>query len=62
MLYVMYKTERFSHKSGCAMQFIKCLKQTGLQCYSKNFNYILLLKSAITMCSLVMSLSSCDFL
>ena len=37
MLYIMYKTERFSYKSGRAMRFAKHLKETGLQCYSKNF-------------------------
>ena len=37
MLYTMYKTECFSHNSGCAMRFVKHLEVTGLQCYSKNF-------------------------
>ena len=38
MLYITYKTECFSAKR---------LKETGLQCYSKNFG-LLLLKSVIT--------------
>ena len=37
MLYIMYNTERFSYKSGRAMRFAKRSKETGLQCYSKNF-------------------------
>ena len=72
-----YKTERLSYKNGHAMWVMKCLIETGLQCYSKNFGLRLLLKSVITkvllykvkfksvwvaMCSLVMSLSSRDFL
>ena len=51
MLYITYKTEHFSHKSGCAMWFTKHLEETSLQCYSKNLalnNYILLLKSVAT--------------
>ena len=41
--------ERFGHKSGRAMWFVKCLKETGLQCYSKNFDYIYTtFKSVIT--------------
>ena len=44
MLYITYNTEHFSHKSGRAMQFEKCLEETGLQCYLALNNYILLLK------------------
>ena len=29
MLYIMYNTEQFSHKSGYAMRFAKRLKKLG---------------------------------
>ena len=51
MLYIMYKMEHFSHKSGRAMRFVKQVKETGLQCYSKKFGLKQLyttLKSVIT--------------
>ena len=40
--------ERFSDKSGRSMCVVKRLIETGLQCYSKNFSFILLLKSVIS--------------
>ena len=48
MLYIMYKMEHFSNKSGRAMRFVKQVKETGLQCYSKNFGLKQLYKSVIT--------------
>ena len=36
-LYITYKTERLSYKSGHAMWVVKYLIETDLQCYSKNF-------------------------
>ena len=39
------------HDSGCAVRVAKCLIETGLQCYSKNFSLrllTLLLKNVIT--------------
>ena len=47
MLYIRYKTERFSHKRGHAMWFVKHLEETGLQCYSKNFG-LYAIKSVVT--------------
>ena len=38
----MYKTEHLSYKNGHAMWVMKCLIETGLQCYSKNFGLRLL--------------------
>ena len=50
MLYITYKTEHFSHKSGCAMRFAKHLEEIDLQCYSKSFGFKqLLLKSVVTL-------------
>ena len=73
-MYITYKTERLSYKNGRAMWVTKHLIETGLQCYSKNFYFItkallykvglkLKFKSVwVAMYSLVMSLSSRDFL
>ena len=65
--------ERFSFKSGCAMQVVKLIKE---DCYSKNFGIkqkVLSLKYTgvisrrnkficVAMCSLMMSLCSRDLL
>ena len=74
----MYKTERFSHKSGCAMWFAKHLEETGLatmlqlkRLYTYIFESVVTKAQDYEVCSkkyaccyvfLVMSLSSHDFL